>query len=218
MLTTMNRRTTHVRGKTPRKPGAPRRLTVEWLEQRRMLSMASGLLAQVSAENNVPPAAFAKQPLALADLPAAAQHSIVAAIGEEAKLTSSNGEMDDYFGNAVAISGNTIVVGDSYATVDGNRATGQAWEGAAYVFTKPGSGWTNMTEVAELTASDGSSLVNFGDAVAINGNTIVVGAQAAGVGGNAYQGAAYVYTQPAGGWTSMTQTAKLTASDGAAGD
>jgi hypothetical protein len=32
------------------------------------------------------------------------------------------------------------------------------------------------------------------------------------------QGAAYVFVKPAGGWADATQTAKLTASDGAAGD
>jgi hypothetical protein len=38
------------------------------------------------------------------------------------------------------------------------------------------------------------------------------------VGSNNHQGAAYVFVKPGGGWSSGTQTAKLTASDGAAGD
>ena len=54
--------------------------------------------------------------------------------------------------------------------------------------------------------------------VAISGDRIVAGAQDATVGANADQGAVYVFVEPRGGWVSTTDTAKLTASDGAAGD
>ena len=85
------------------------------------------------------------------------------------------------------------------------------------MFTEPGSGWANMTQTAKLTASDGAAGDYFGYSVSISGNTVVVGASAT-VGTNSYQGAAYVFTEPGSGWANMTQTAKLTASDGAAGD
>ena len=49
------------------------------------------------------------------------------------------------FGWSVSISGNTLVVGQSLADFG-------MPEGAAYVFTEPASGWTNMTQTAELTA------------------------------------------------------------------
>ena len=75
-----------------------------------------------------------------------------------------------------------------------------------------------MTQTAKLTASDGAAYDDFGGSVSISGNTVVVGAWDANVGANSEQGAAYVFTQPAAGWANMTQTAKLTASDGAAGD
>jgi hypothetical protein len=52
--------------------------------------------------------------------------------------------------------------------------------------------------------------------VGASGDTIVVGAPSATVSGHANQGAAYLFVKPAGGWTSGTETAKLTASDGAA--
>ena len=94
------------------------------------------------------------------------------------------------------------------ATVGGNSD-----QGAAYVFTEPGSGWANMTQTAKLTASDGAANDDFGDSVSISGNTVVVGAATPSA---ATQGAAYVFTEPGSGWASMTQTAKLTASDGAA--
>ena len=87
--------------------------------------------------------------------------------------------------------------------------------GAAYVFIKPPRGWANMTQTAELTASDAQIYDCFGCSVAISGNTVVVGASGAAIGGNTAQGAAYVFVEPPTGWTNMTETAKLTASDGA---
>jgi len=88
-----------------------------------------------------------------------------------------DGAAYDTFGNSVAISGNMVVVGACGA-------------GAAYEFTKPGSGWANMTQNAKLTASDGA----LGTAVAVSGDTVIVGEQDATVGSNSYQGAAYVFT------------------------
>jgi serine/threonine protein kinase len=64
--------------------------------------------------------------------------------------------------------------------------------------------------------SVGAADSEVGNAVAVSGNTMVVGASDATVGSNTDQGVVYVFTEPASGWTSMTQTAKLTTSDGAA--
>lgn len=127
---------------------------------------------------------------------------------QTAELTASDGQSATYFGSSVSISGNTIVVGADEANVNGNPA-----QGAAYVFVEPSSGWTNMTETAKLTASDGVTYSGFGSAVGINGNTVVVGAEF-GVNGNVGPGTAYVFVMPSSGWTDMTQTAELTASDG----
>ncbi|HKI16515.1 MAG TPA: FG-GAP repeat protein, partial [Isosphaeraceae bacterium] len=110
----------------------------------------------------------------------------------------------------VAINGNTVVVGAWQATVGGNDQ-----QGAAYVFTEPGSGWASMTQTAKLTAIYSARFnEDFGYSVSISGNTVVVGADDANIGANDYQGAAYVFTEPASGWASMTQTATLIASDG----
>jgi FG-GAP repeat len=112
----------------------------------------------------------------------------------------------------VAIGGNTIVAG-------GPQENGQI--GAVYVFVEPAGGWTNMTETAKLTASDEIPGNLLGTSVSIAGNTIVAGAFQNNTVGIVYPvgpGAAYVYEEPAGGWTSMTETAKLTASDGQSGD
>ena len=132
---------------------------------------------------------------------------------ETAELTSSDGVPNAYFGTSVAINGNTIVVGAPGTTVNGN-----ARQGAAYVFVEPPNGWASMTETAELGASDGYIGDNLGNSVSINNDTIVAGAPYASIGGNYEQGAAYVFVQPPSGWSNMFQTAKLTASDGAAGD
>jgi len=116
---------------------------------------------------------------------------------ETAKLTAMDPEGPASF-FSVAISGNTVVAGNPNAT------TGA---GAAYVWVKPSSGWTNMAQTARLTASDGGG--NLGSSVAISGNAIVAGAQ----GADSFRGAAYVFVEPSGGWADVTQTAKLTSSD-----
>ena len=118
-----------------------------------------------------------------------------------AQLTASDGVQPDSLGWSVAMSGNTIVL------------TGLGT--SAYVFVKPQTGWANMTQAAELTTSNGATLG--GRCVAISGNVIVVGAPLATVGQNSYQGAVYLYVEPDGGWTNMTETAELTASDGLVG-
>jgi FG-GAP repeat len=125
---------------------------------------------------------------------------------ETAKLTSSDGAANNQLGYSVAISGNTIVAGEPNGPVDG-----------VCVYLEPAGGWTNMTQTAKLTASDGPNL-GVGGSVAISGGTVVGGAPFETIGGNQAQGAAYVFVEPAGGWTNMTQTAKLTASGGASLD
>ena len=123
----------------------------------------------------------------------------------EAVLTASDAENFDGFGWSVSISGDNVVVG-SYGDDDGGSGSG-----SAYVFTKPSSGWTDMTETAKLTASDASSGNSFGWSVAVLGDHIAVSAQ----GGN---GSVYVFDKPLAGWSTMTETGKLTASDGASSD
>ena len=132
---------------------------------------------------------------------------------QTAELAASDGAANDYFGSSVAISGNTIVVGADGATVNGNPH-----QGAAYVFVEPNGGWQNMTETAKLAASDGYVGDDFGASIAISGNTVAVGAPYASIGSNFEQGAAYVFVEPPNGWANMTETAKLTAADGAAND
>ena len=74
-----------------------------------------------------------------------------------------------------------------------------------------------MTQTAKLTASDGAEGDYFGISVSISGNTVVVGANGDDDNGST-SGSACVFVKPSGGWSNMTQTAILTASDAAAGD
>jgi len=111
---------------------------------------------------------------------------------QPAYLKASNTGSSDQFGRSVAVSGDTVVVGangeDSSATgVNGNQASNGASEsGAAYVFVRSGSDWSQQ---AYLKASNPGDFDYFGYSVAVSGDTVVVGASredsnATGVNGN----------------------------------
>ncbi len=148
---------------------------------------------------------------------------------QQAYLKASNAAAGDWFGLSVAISGDTIVVGalqeDSAATaVNGNQADNSAIDsGAAYVFVRNGTTWTQQ---AYLKASNAEAGDIFGYNVAISGDTILVAtiqedSAATGVNGNqadnsaASSGAVYVYQRTGAAWA---QQAYLKASNTAAGD
>ena len=134
-----------------------------------------------------------------------------------AKLTAYFRNNNDRFGRSVAIDGDTIVVGAHQPTYqDGGETIKQP--GAAYVFTKPDTGWANSpgTETAKLTASDRTDGDQFGFSVAVDGDTIVIGADA--LNETNRSGSAYVFTKPAAGWADSTEAAKLTGSGTGNGD
>ncbi len=124
---------------------------------------------------------------------------------QTAKLTTDDGASGDRFGSSVAISGDTAIIG---APGDDDRGGNS---GSVHVFERVGGVWT---QAAKLTASDGAAGDEFGVAVAINGDNAIVGAPGDDDRGN-FSGSAYVFERVGGAWT---QTAKLTADDGAAGD
>jgi len=130
-------------------------------------------------------------------------------LNEDAKLTASDAVTADFFGFSVSISGDTAIVGAS-----GDDDAGES-SGSAYIFVKPGGGWTgSLNEDAKLTASDAASVDQFGESVSISGDTAIVGVRFDGPGGSAY-----VFVKPGGGWAgSLNEDAKLTASDAASGD
>lgn len=132
---------------------------------------------------------------------------------ESAKLTASDGAAGDYFGESAGISGDVIVIGAEY---DDDRG---AYSGSAYVFVEPAGGWNgSLTESAKLVASDGDIGDFLGTRAAISGDVIVVGALGDDDNGT-NSGSAYVFVKPAGGWSgTLTESAKLTASDAATDD
>jgi hypothetical protein len=79
---------------------------------------------------------------------------------EEAKLLPGDPEHTQYFAQAVAVSGDTAVVG----------AAGSEPGGAAYVYVRSGSGWSQQQK---LVPSEGA--LSFGSDVAISGERIAVG-------------------------------------------
>jgi hypothetical protein len=117
---------------------------------------------------------------------------------QTAELESSD-TVADGFGESVAVSGTTVVVGAVYHANEAGRA---------YVFTKTATGWK---QAAELEGSDTEAGDDFGYSAAVSGTTVLVGA-----GGHANEaGRAYVFTKTVTGWK---QTAELKGVDTVAGD
>jgi CSLREA domain-containing protein len=148
---------------------------------------------------------------------------------QQAYLKASNTGASDYFGNSVAVSGDTVVVGayqeDSNTTgVNGDQTNNSAGNsGAAYVFVRSGATWSQQ---AYLKASNTGADDRFGISVAVAGDTVVVGAfqeasNATGVNGDqannsaSAAGAAYVFVRSGATWS---QQAYLKASNTGASD
>jgi hypothetical protein len=105
------------------------------------------------------------------------------------ELTANDAEESDQFGAAVAVNGDTAVIG----AVGRNE-----FDGVAYVFTATGGEWSQQQELA---APDPGSADNFGVAVAVDGNTAVIGAQYKTIQSQSQQGAAYVFMNSGGVWS-----------------
>ncbi|WP_437669506.1 FG-GAP repeat protein [Sorangium sp. So ce131] len=122
-----------------------------------------------------------------------------------AKLLADDGAAGDNFGYAVALSGDTALVG-AYGDDDG-----AANAGSAYVFVRTGGTWTQQQK---LRASDAAANDNFGWSVALSGDTALVGAYQDDDGA-ANSGSAYVFVRTGGTWT---QQQKLRPSGASASD
>jgi uncharacterized membrane protein len=98
---------------------------------------------------------------------------------QQAYIKASNTRATDEFGWAVSVFGDTLLVGsrqesNSSTGVDGNQTAGGASaSGAAYVFARIGTTWSQR---AYLKASNTGQSDQFGSAVAASGDTLVVGA------------------------------------------
>lgn len=124
-------------------------------------------------------------------------------------LTASDEAENDYFGDSIAISGSTAVIG-AYKEEDER--------GAAYVFEKDSSG--TWTQVQKLTAGDSDPKDSFGGSVAISGDTIIVGADEYDFNRSHGAGSAYIFRKDfrLGPDIPWAQEQKLTAGDAATDD
>ncbi|NBW80128.1 hypothetical protein EBR21_00085 [bacterium] len=134
---------------------------------------------------------------------------------QEAFIKPSNSDADDWFGQSVALSGETLVVGSpSEDSSQNNVSNGQPAStnnsstnsGAAYVFRRNGSKWT---EEAYLKATNAAANDEFGRSVSISGETIVVGTPV-----RAGTGAAYIFGRSGNSWSQEAYVTAVNANNG----
>ena len=113
---------------------------------------------------------------------------------QQAVLLANDGALGDKFGQSVAISEDTIVVG-AY-----NDDSPLSNAGSAYVFFRSGTNWTLQQK---LTGSDSTADDQFGSSVAITGESIIVGANHADLPGNSEAGSAYFYRRTGSVWAQI---------------
>ena len=99
------------------------------------------------------------------------------------KLLANDGAAFVRFGQSVAVSGDTAVIG-----ADGHDHVGASSSGGAYVFIRTDTSWTQQ---AELPGADSGPL--FGTSVAVSGDTDLIGAIFKSVTGG--EGAALVFVR-----------------------
>jgi hypothetical protein len=112
------------------------------------------------------------------------------------ELTAQDGANGDEFGYAVALSGNTAMIG---ATARSNG------DGAVYAFTRSGAAWRQQSE---LQGSVGTQ-DDFSCSIALSGTTAVIGADNAQGG----VGAAFVYASSGATWSQQAAFTGLSAGD-----
>ncbi len=120
---------------------------------------------------------------------------------EEAKLSASDGDLLDYFGFVVALSGDVALVS---AYLQDDRGVDA---GIVYVFRNSGTTWTEETK---LFAADTAASDFFGQALDIEGARIIVGAPGNNDAGP-YTGSAYLFEFDGSQWVELK---KLLPSDG----
>jgi len=138
---------------------------------------------------------------------------------QQAYIKASNTRSGDQFGRAVAISGDTLIVGAPFQggagrgidpPDDGVRAPARVAEsGAAYVFRRSAGVWRQEAYIKASNARPGDL---FGSSVAVSGTRLAVGAwmedsAATGIGGDGANagaensGAVYLYSRTRNGWS-----------------
>jgi hypothetical protein len=125
---------------------------------------------------------------------------------QQAQLTDIGGSASDWFGNRVALEGDTAVIaspGDDVIFTD---------RGSVQIYTRSGTTWTRRTA---LDPGLGAASDFFGSSVSIHNGSVAVGAPGNDITASGNEGAAYVFTGSGATW-SLQQ--KLTRSGAAVGD
>lgn len=130
--------------------------------------------------------------------------------GEVATLVPSDIEPFDFFGEAIAIDGDIVLVGSRLEDSLGASA------GAIYVFERDQGGPGNWGEVVKITASDASGGGHFGRRLALSGDTAVVGGRVDDVSSGG--GKVYVLERNLGGPDNWGEVTKLVPIGGANDD
>jgi len=119
-------------------------------------------------------------------------------------LTPDNANnQSNAFGQAFAVDGDLLAVGSRDAYESGDPAVG-----AVYLFDLNG---TTPTQVARITASDGTNGDSLGWSVDVSGNLIAAGARNEDLSGKSNAGAAYLFRRESNG--TVTELAKLVHED-----
>jgi hypothetical protein len=121
---------------------------------------------------------------------------------ERVKILAQDGRATDNFGNSLALSSKTLIVGAKSNDVGANIN-----QGSAYVFTGTGSDWSQQ---AQLAASDGAPNDEFGVTTAIDGDTVLIGNNRDNAQGAANQSAAYVFVRDGNTWAQQAALASGT--------
>ncbi len=126
---------------------------------------------------------------------------------QRAKLTAKDAARSDGFGEAVALLGNTAVIGAPQSAHGAVK-----FAGAVYVFEREGDKWV---EKVKLAAEDPGKADRFGFSVAIGADTVVVGAPLKDTAGGQDAGGAYIFGRDGNSWK---QLAKVLGQRGRKGD
>jgi hypothetical protein len=127
----------------------------------------------------------------------------------EAFFRSDVPSSGDFQGETVALEGDTAVL----ASPRTNKNTSLTrYAGAAWVFTRDGSGWTQQ---AKLVPEDWDGGDWFGSSISLSGDAMLVGSNTRDRNANDASGSAYIFTRDGAAWD---QLVRLTAADGESRD
>jgi hypothetical protein len=110
------------------------------------------------------------------------------AVNESAKLTESDGLSDNQFANAVAVNGDTVVLGNDVVFSDQTDCKCEL--NGAYIYVKPQSGWSGSLQENQKLIVSGALGIDYGNSVALSNDLVLVGAPSGGSsGGSVYASA-----------------------------